>query len=217
MSERDQILQKINEARANGGASARAIAPECVRAIRRSYIAQWYTQQTSNPAEAMPIPPVNTCDEWLIIQLLEDIRNFKPECPCDDTHLFEAQIEDAVCKSYGLTEDENTYILRALNLIPQTDEERMNSSPERLECECNDESGVRRRNDGDSAETSSPSPPKRLRQDRPPPPRPRPFRRLSADATSEEEISTGGTAQAIADAGLDVRGPKIEQVADLTL
>ena len=141
MSERDRILQKINEARANCGASARAIAPECVRAIRRSYIAQWYTQQTSNSAEAMPIPPLNPCDEWLIIQLLEDIRNFKPECPCDDTHLFEAQIEDAVCKSYGLTEDENTYILRALNLIPHTDEEEdellAKWAETWLECECN--------------------------------------------------------------------------------
>lgn len=142
MPGRDQILRKIDEARVTCGVGGRAIAPECVRAIRKSYIAQWYTQQTSKPAEAMPIPPVSPYDEGLIIQLLEDIRNFEPECPCDDTHLFEAQIEDAVCKSYGLTEDESAYILRALNLIPQTDEEEdellAKWAETWLECECND-------------------------------------------------------------------------------
>ena len=73
--------------------------------------------------ERLPIPMIATAKQVPFVRLVDEILEEKDSNPDADTSHLEWQIDRLVYDLYGLTEEEDTAIERALGLIHATDEE----------------------------------------------------------------------------------------------
>lgn len=72
--------------------------------------------------ESIPIPKPTAEQEQSLIELMDQILAELDRDPNADVSEYEFAIDDLVYELYGLTEEEDTAVERALDLIHQTDE-----------------------------------------------------------------------------------------------
>ena len=73
--------------------------------------------------ERIPIPKIPAAEQRPFVRLVDAILEAKDADPNADTSELEWEIDGLVYDLYGLTEEEDTAIERALGLIHATDEE----------------------------------------------------------------------------------------------
>ncbi len=73
--------------------------------------------------ERIPVPKISAAKQRPFVRLVDRILEAKAADPDADTTADEAEIDRLVYELYGLTEEEDTAVERALGLIHQTDEE----------------------------------------------------------------------------------------------
>ena len=76
-----------------------------------------------NDAKELPIPKISVAEQRPFVRLVDAILEAKAADAEADTEGLEWRIDGLVYELYGLTEEEDTAIERALGLIHQTDEE----------------------------------------------------------------------------------------------
>jgi len=65
-----------------------------------------FRQTTLGELRKLPIPRVNTTKQKVVIDIVDQILDFKKSDPLTNTALFEAEIDRLVYELYGLTEEE---------------------------------------------------------------------------------------------------------------
>ena len=104
-------------------------------AVLNSNLVTWYMGNTALNSgmgvtrwipvtvERIPIPKISVAKQRPLVRLVERILEANAADPEADTTADQEQIDGLVYALYGLTEDEETAVERALGLIHQTDEE----------------------------------------------------------------------------------------------
>ena len=104
-------------------------------AVLNSTLITWYMRNTARTTgmglmqwekfavERIPIPKIAAAEQEPFVKLVDEILAAKAADPEADTEPLEWEIDRLVYDLYGLTEEEDTAVERALGLIHQTDEE----------------------------------------------------------------------------------------------
>ena len=104
-------------------------------AVLNSILSTWFIQNTALTSgmgvarwkrftvERIPVPKLTATKQHPFVRLVDRILDAKAADPDTDTSELEREIDRLVYDLYGLTEEEDTAVERALGLIHQTDEE----------------------------------------------------------------------------------------------